>query len=68
MIRLAIFAGELVMPHFHIHLPNGLLKVKTRRWLRAYERDRQVPVFRFAGVYFIWLKYAEREKRDRTYL
>ncbi|MGX1100488.1 hypothetical protein ACSSVZ_004550 [Amorphus sp. MBR-141] len=56
------------MPHFHLYLPYGLLKVKTRRWLRDYERDRQVPVRRFAGWYFIWLRYSERERRDRTLL
>jgi len=56
------------MPHFHIYLPRGMLKVKTRGWLRYYEAHGKVRVRRFAGWYFIWMTYEQRRKRDRAYL
>ena len=49
------------MPHFRIYLPGGLLKVKSRNWLREEEVDRKVPVRKLFGLYFIWL--SNRRKR-----
>lgn len=37
-----------------IRLPGGTLKIKRRWELRQTERDREVPVWEFGGLYFIW--------------
>lgn len=37
-----------------VPLPGGLLKIKSESRLRTRERDREVPVFDFLGVFFIW--------------
>ena len=49
------------MPHVRIRLPGGLLKLKTRAWLRRYEQEREVPVWRVFGIYIIWL--SDRSRR-----
>lgn len=39
---------------YHVPLRSGTLKIKSESRLRGRERDREVPVWKFAGVYFVW--------------
>lgn len=40
--------------HWQIKLFGGTLKVKTGRYLRTAESNREVPVFRFGRYFVIW--------------
>lgn len=42
--------------HMRFSLPGGTLKIKTESYLRTYERERRVPVYRMGDLYFIWLR------------
>lgn len=42
--------------HMRFSLPGGTLKIKTETYLRSYEREKRVPVYRMGDLYFIWLR------------
>lgn len=38
----------------HVPMPGGVLKIKSRSRLRSREFNREVPIFDFFGVCFVW--------------
>lgn len=54
--------------HFHVRLPGGYLKVKSRRFLRDYEIRHEVPSRGLFGIYFVWLSDEEARRRHRQFI
>lgn len=49
--------------HFRIRLPGGIFKIKSARYSRTAEMNREVPVLRIGRHYYIWWP-AGRDEND----